>query len=42
MERTPGAIAVVYGEKRLTYGELNARANQLAHELCKHGTGRIN
>jgi amino acid adenylation domain-containing protein len=39
VERTPGAIAVVYGEKRLTYRELNERANQLAHELCKHGAG---
>jgi amino acid adenylation domain-containing protein len=38
-ERTPGAIAVVYGEQRLTYRELNQRANQLAHELCKHGAG---
>jgi amino acid adenylation domain-containing protein len=39
VERTPDAIAVVYGEQRLTYRELNERANQLAHELCKHGAG---
>ncbi len=39
VERTPGAIAVVFGEQRLTYRELNERANQLAHELCKHGAG---
>src|SRR5207248_3497170 len=28
--RTPDATAVVFGEQRLTYQELNARANQLA------------
>ena len=39
VERTPEAIAVVFGEQRLTYRELNERANQLAHELCKHGAG---
>lgn len=39
VERTPDAIAVVYGEQRLTYRELNERANQLAHELCKHRAG---
>ncbi|HET7113670.1 MAG TPA: condensation domain-containing protein, partial [Pyrinomonadaceae bacterium] len=32
-ERTPDAIAVVFGDRRLTYGELNQRANQLAHYL---------
>jgi amino acid adenylation domain-containing protein len=30
---TPNAIAVVYEEQQLTYQELNARANQLAHYL---------
>ncbi len=35
--RTPSAIAVVQGEVSLTYGELNARANQLAHYLCGLG-----
>jgi amino acid adenylation domain-containing protein len=39
VERTPDAIAVVYGEQKLTYRELNARANQLACELHKHGAG---
>jgi amino acid adenylation domain-containing protein len=34
-ERTPNAVAVVFGEKSLTYAELNARANQLAHHLIK-------
>ncbi|WP_146084124.1 non-ribosomal peptide synthetase, partial [Xanthomonas albilineans] len=31
--RDPAAIAVVQGEVALTYGELNAQANQLAHYL---------
>jgi amino acid adenylation domain-containing protein len=33
VERTPDAVAVVYLNQRLTYRELNARANQLAHYL---------
>jgi amino acid adenylation domain-containing protein len=36
-ELRPDAIAVVSGEKSLTYGELNARANQLAHYLRSCG-----
>ena len=39
VERTPSAVAVVYGKQRLTYRELNKRANQLAHELLKLGVG---
>ena len=39
VERTPDAIAVVRGEQRLAYRELNERANRLAQELCKHGAG---
>jgi amino acid adenylation domain-containing protein len=35
--RDPDAIAVVCHEKSLTYGELNQRANQLAHYLRKLG-----
>ncbi|WP_082065194.1 condensation domain-containing protein [Xanthomonas sp. MUS 060] len=33
----PSAIAVVQGEVSLTYGELNARANRLAHYLRELG-----
>ncbi|MGB3205488.1 MAG: amino acid adenylation domain-containing protein, partial [Crinalium sp.] len=33
VERTPDAVAVVFGEQQLTYRELNHRANQLAHYL---------
>ncbi len=37
--RTPDAIAVEHGGKRLSYRELNERANQLARFLRKHGIG---
>jgi len=37
VERRPDAVAVVDGEQRLTYKELNERANQLAYELCRRG-----
>lgn len=35
--RTPDHVAVVYKEQQLTYAELNAKANQLAHYLRKQG-----
>ncbi len=35
----PGEVAVVFGHHRLTYAELNARANQLAHHLRNLGAG---
>ncbi|KAF9279757.1 hypothetical protein BGZ68_007715, partial [Mortierella alpina] len=37
VERTPNAIAVVHENKSLTYSELNARANCLAHRLTEQG-----
>ncbi|WP_375497265.1 amino acid adenylation domain-containing protein [uncultured Nostoc sp.] len=33
VERTPDSIAVVFEDQQLTYGELNTKANQLAHYL---------
>ncbi|UXY24910.1 amino acid adenylation domain-containing protein (plasmid) [Streptomyces cynarae] len=39
VRRAPDAIAVVCGEERLTYGELNERANRLAHHLRDLGVG---
>jgi amino acid adenylation domain-containing protein len=37
--QTPEAIALVFEGQSLTYGELNARANQLAHRLIEQGIG---
>ncbi|KAA0984731.1 amino acid adenylation domain-containing protein [Pseudomonas sp. ANT_J12] len=38
-ERYPEAVAVVCGEQRLSYAELNRRANQWAHHLIARGVG---
>ncbi|MFP2934479.1 amino acid adenylation domain-containing protein, partial [Pyxidicoccus sp. 3LG] len=35
----PNAIALEFGQQRLTYAQLDARANQLANLLKAHGTG---
>ncbi|HEY0602264.1 MAG TPA: amino acid adenylation domain-containing protein, partial [Herpetosiphonaceae bacterium] len=37
--RTPDAIAVAYAADRLTFGDLNAQANRLAHHLRRLGVG---
>ncbi|MFI0733925.1 amino acid adenylation domain-containing protein [Streptomyces sp. NPDC021225] len=36
----PEAVAAVHGDRRWTYGELNARANRLARALLARGLGR--
>ncbi len=38
-ERTPNAVAVVFGNQSVTYQELNYRANRLAHYLKKYSVG---
>jgi amino acid adenylation domain-containing protein len=35
----PNAVALLSGDRRVTYGEMNARANQLAHYLRSLGIG---
>ncbi|MBG6090820.1 non-ribosomal peptide synthetase [Actinomadura viridis] len=37
--RTPGDTALVHGDRALTYGELNARADRLARHLVARGIG---
>ncbi|HSU12937.1 amino acid adenylation domain-containing protein [Longimicrobium sp.] len=37
--RTPDAVAVTFGDERLTYRELDGRANRLAHHLASLGAG---
>src|SRR5262249_44523576 len=37
--RTPGAVAVIQGEDRVSYRDLNARANRLARALLRAGVG---
>ncbi len=39
VERTPEAVALVLGERRISYRELNASANRIAHHLRAMGVG---
>ena len=39
VEQRRDAVAVVCGERQLSYGELNVRANRLAHRLIRGGVG---
>jgi len=37
VRQTPDAVALVFGSEKLSYAELNSRANRLAHYLIKWG-----
>ncbi|TAK60284.1 non-ribosomal peptide synthetase [Methylobacter sp.] len=37
VQQRPEHIALIHGERQLTYRQLNEQANQLAHVLIKHG-----
>lgn len=39
VERTPDAVALLYQRQQLTYRQLNAQANLLAHYLQRQGVG---
>jgi amino acid adenylation domain-containing protein len=39
VQRSPDAVAAVFGGEQLTYNTLNQRANQLAHHLLSLGVG---
>ena len=39
VERTPDRIALTFENQHLTYAQLNARANQVAHYLRARGVG---
>ncbi|OHY34812.1 hypothetical protein BCV63_03050 [Cylindrospermopsis raciborskii CS-508] len=39
VEKSPDAVAIIFENQQLTYGELNCKANQLAHYLQSIGVG---
>ncbi|MGX0955662.1 amino acid adenylation domain-containing protein [Pseudomonas viridiflava] len=39
VQKTPDAPALIFAEQQLSYAQLNARANQLAHRLRESGVG---
>jgi amino acid adenylation domain-containing protein len=39
VQRSPDAIALVFQDQTITYGELNSRASRLAHDLIGLGVG---
>ncbi len=39
VDQTPSATALVFGDKRVTYAELDERANAVARRLVEHGVG---
>ena len=39
VQRTPEAVALVYGERSWTYREIDESTNRLAHLLVSHGAG---
>ncbi|MEK8104452.1 condensation domain-containing protein [Micromonospora sp. M12] len=40
VRRTPDGVAVKHGDVEFTFGELDRRANRLAHQLIEHGWAR--
>lgn len=40
VDAVPERVAVVCGDRQVTFAELEARANRLAHHLAAHGVGR--
>jgi pristinamycin I synthase 3 and 4 len=40
VRRTPEAVAIVSGDKKITYSDLNRSANRLAHYLLRRGLDR--